>query len=289
MIISTVNNPITEDDIGGLLSTREIVKEAIIEPIIRPDLHVGLLKAARGILMFGPPGCGKTMLARWIASESSATFFNVTSASLTSKFFGESEKLLRALWCVAEARAPSVVFIDELDGLVGQRTMKEEDTTIRMKNELLQLMDGVSSDPMKPVVVVGATNRPFMIDEAARRRLNKRVYVPLPDTPSRKQQIRRLLVKHGELGLTESELDSISNKTKLFNGSDLINLCQLAAAHVSREAKREYGGMLNIPRGYKFRSVSETDISIALAAVSSSVNPESLQEFENFQKQYGAS
>lgn len=134
-----------EKDICGLDDVKQLIRNKIIAPIRRPDLHRGLYCASRGILFFGPPGTGKTTLAKWIAAESGATFFNVTASTVISKYHGETETLVRSLFLVAERLAPTVIFIDEIDGLIAKRRDKEEDTTLRMKNQLLQMMDGVAT------------------------------------------------------------------------------------------------------------------------------------------------
>lgn len=277
---------VTEKDIAGLESTKMLIRECIIEPILRPDLHRGLLAAPQGVLLFGPPGCGKTTIAKWIATESGATFLEVSPSSLTSKFYGESEKMVRALWKVAAKLAPAVIFIDEIDCLIGLRTEKEEDSTIRMKNELLQMMDGVGSDPSKMIVVVGATNRPNQIDEAARRRLSKRVLIPLPDPEARREQIRHLLTKHGQ-ELSYEDFEQAAALTEGFNGSDIKEICRQAAMKGHRELIAQYGGIKNIPIDVPRRLVRFEDVQSVASRVKPSVGKDSLGDYERFQQEFG--
>lgn len=198
------------DDVAGLETAKKALKEAVVYPFLRPDLFMGLREPARGMLLFGPPGTGKTMLARAVATESKSTFFSVSASTLTSKWHGESEKLVRALFGLAKALAPSIIFVDEIDSLLSTRSSgTEHEASRRSKTEFLiqwsdlqraaagrnqstdKSHDG-GGDPSR-VLVLAATNLPWDIDEAARRRFVRRQYIPLPEDHVREQQIRRLL------------------------------------------------------------------------------------------------
>ncbi|KAF9613961.1 hypothetical protein IFM89_014026 [Coptis chinensis] len=179
------------DDVAGLEKAKQSLLEMVILPTKRKDLFTGLRRPARGLLLFGPPGNGKTMLAKAVASESEATFFNVSASSLTSKWVGEAEKLVRTLFMVAISRQPSVIFMDEIDSIMSTRLANENDASRRLKSEFLVQFDGVSSNPDDLVIVIGATNKPQELDDAVLRRLVKRIYVPLPD-----ENVRRLLLKN---------------------------------------------------------------------------------------------
>lgn len=198
------------DDVAGLETAKKALKEAVVYPFLRPDLFMGLREPARGMLLFGPPGTGKTMLARAVATESKSTFFSVSASTLTSKWHGESEKLVRALFGLAKALAPSIIFVDEIDSLLSTRSSgTEHEASRRSKTEfLIQWSDlqraaagrnqstdkghDGGGDPSR-VLVLAATNLPWDIDEAARRRFVRRQYIPLPEDHVREQQIRRLL------------------------------------------------------------------------------------------------
>lgn len=200
------------DDIAGLDNVKQAINEIVVYPMQNPDLFQGLLAPAKGLLLFGPPGTGKTLIGKCIACESGATFFAISASSLTSKWVGEGEKMVRALFAVARCMQPSVVFIDEIDSLLTQRVDGEHDSSRRMKTEFLVQFDGVSTGAEDRLLIVGATNRPQELDEAARRRFTKRLYIPLPEDSARKEIIKTLLAK-AKSSLTEECVDYVVEKT----------------------------------------------------------------------------
>lgn len=214
-------------DIAGLEIAKTALKETVVYPFLRPDLFMGLREPARGMLLFGPPGTGKTMLARAVATESKSTFFSISASSLTSKYLGESEKLVRALFALAKVLAPSIIFVDEIDSLLSQRSGSgEHESTRRIKTEfLIQWSDlqraAAGRDvgerdrergDANRVLVLAATNLPWAIDEAARRRFVRRQYIPLPERETRMTQLKTLLgqQKHN---LTAQEIDDLVGLT----------------------------------------------------------------------------
>jgi fidgetin-like protein 1 len=176
---------VTFDDIAGLEHAKATVQELVCWPMKRPDLFTGLRRGPNGLLLYGPPGTGKTLIGKAVAHESGATFFSISSSSLTSKWIGEGEKLVRTLFAVAAYREPSVVFIDEIDSLLTQRKADENEASRRIKTEFLVQLDGTNGSHGERVLVIGATNRPHELDDAARRRFVKRLYIPLPEAPDR--------------------------------------------------------------------------------------------------------
>ena len=214
-------------DVAGLEIAKKALKEAVVYPFLRPDLFMGLREPARGMLLFGPPGTGKTMLARAVATESRSTFFAISASSLTSKWLGESEKLVRALFSLAKALAPSIIFVDEIDSLLSSRGgSSEHESTRRIKTEfLIQWSDlqkaaagKAQTDKEKTegdasrVLVLAATNMPWAIDEAARRRFVRRQYIPLPEPHVRAEQLRTLL-GHQKHNLNESDIEVLVQLT----------------------------------------------------------------------------
>jgi vacuolar protein-sorting-associated protein 4 len=177
---------ITLDDVAGLVDAKQALREAIVLPLMRPDLFTGSRQPWKGILLHGPPGCGKTMIAKATAGDVEATFFNISAATLVSKWLGESEKLVQRLYEIAKEKQPSIIFIDEVDSLTQVRGDGENDAMRRVKTQLLTSMEGIASNKDDRIVTIGATNIPWEIDSAFRRRFQRRIYVSLPDPEARK-------------------------------------------------------------------------------------------------------
>ncbi|CAG8463297.1 20651_t:CDS:2 [Dentiscutata erythropus] len=172
------------EDIAGLEAAKDALKEAVILPMKFPQLFTGNRKPWAGILLYGPPGTGKSYLAKAVATESNSTFFSVSSSDLVSKYMGESERLIKNLFTMARKSKPAVIFIDEVDSLCGQRGEGENEPSRRIKTEFLVQMNGVGHDD-SGILVLAATNIPWELDMAIRRRFEKRIYIPLPDFHAR--------------------------------------------------------------------------------------------------------
>ena len=273
------------DDIAGLEHAKAVVQEVAVWPLLAPALFRGARAVPRGILLFGPPGTGKaramqrhaapctdatschaltrapplpssaqTLIGRAIAAQCAATFFGISAASLGSKWIGEGEKLVRALFAVATVLAPSVVFVDEIDALLSARKGGdgEHESSRRLKTEFLVQMEGLDGGGEdRPVLLVGATNRPGELDEAARRRLAKQIYIPLPCAAARRQLVASMLAAGSGGGdgapaacphtLSSADLDTLAARTEGYSGSDMKHLVQQAARAPLRELRGVVG------------------------------------------------
>ncbi|XP_046434537.1 spastin isoform X2 [Neodiprion fabricii] len=271
------------EDIAGQETAKQALQEMVILPSLRPELFTGLRTPSRGLLLFGPPGNGKTLLARAVATQCNATFFSISAASLTSKYVGEGEKLVRALFTIARELQPSVIFIDEVDSLLSERRDNEHEASRRLKTEFLVEFDGLPCTPEERVLVMAATNRPQELDEAALRRFTKRVYVTLPDTLTRVLLLRRLLSKHSN-PLTQQELEHLARLTEGYSGSDLTGLAKDAALGPIRELNPEQVKELDLNL---VRNITMQDFVDSLKRIRRSVSPTSLAAYEKWSLEYG--
>jgi len=281
--IISVDLNVKWDDIAGLQFAKNTVREITSTPLMRPDIFHGLRAPPKGLLLFGPPGTGKTLIGKAIAGESKSTFFSISASSLTSKWIGEGEKMVKTLFAVAKCLHPSVIFNDEIDSLLTQRSDQENEASRRIKTELLVQWDGANSGGSERILVIGATNRPQELDEAARRRLAKRLYIPLPDLGARKVLIRHLL-QTVEYELTEDEFDHIGIKSDGYSGADIQNLCTEAAYGPLREVSN----LRDLPVN-EVRPVRVTDFDMAINQIRASVGKNDLLMYEDWNKQYGTS
>ncbi|XP_052866122.1 spastin [Anopheles cruzii] len=271
-------------DIAGQEVAKQALQEMVILPSVRPELFTGLRTPAKGLLLFGPPGNGKTLLARAVATECSATFFSISAATLTSKYVGEGEKLVRALFAVARELQPSIIFIDEVDSVLSERSSNEHEATRRLKTEFLVQFDGLpASSETDRIVVMAATNRPQELDEAALRRFPKRVYVTLPDRDTRELLLRRLLQKQGS-PLSNADLKRLALLTEGYSGSDLTALARDAALEPIRELNVEEVKNMDPT---KLRSIRESDFHNSLKRIRRSVAPHSLAAYEKWLQDFG--
>jgi len=262
---------ITWDDIGGLDAPRDRLREGVELPLKHPDAFRRLgIRPAKGFLLYGPPGTGKTLLAKAAARESEANFIATKSSDLLSKWYGESEQQIARLFNRARQVAPTIIFIDELDSLVPARGggLGEPQVTERVVNTILAEMDGL--EELQNVVVIGATNRPTLIDPALLRpgRFDELIYVGVPDTAGR----RRILAIHTE-GMplaSDVDLESLARRAERFTGADLEDLVRRA-------------GLTALRRGLDTGTVTMADFEAALAETRASVTTEMLEEYERIQ------
>ncbi|KAK6363166.1 Vacuolar protein sorting-associated protein 4 [Orbilia blumenaviensis] len=207
------------EDVAGLEQAKEALKEAVILPIKFPHLFTGKRKPWKGILLYGPPGTGKSYLAKAVATEANSTFFSVSSSDLVSKWMGESERLVKQLFSMARENKPSIIFIDELDALCGNRGEGESEASRRIKTEMLVQMDGVGHDSTG-VLVLGATNIPWQLDGAIRRRFQRRIHIALPDAASR-QRMFQIAVGTTPCELGPQDYRQLGKISEGYSGSDI--------------------------------------------------------------------
>ncbi|KAG6386179.1 hypothetical protein SASPL_155070 [Salvia splendens] len=278
------------DDVGALEDVKKALNELVILPMRRPELFSrgNLLRPCKGILLFGPPGTGKTLLAKALATEAGANFISITGSTLTSKWFGDAEKLTRALFSFASRLAPVIIFVDEVDSLLGARGGAfEHEATRRMRNEFMAAWDGLRSKDSQRILVLGATNRPFDLDDAVIRRLPRRIYVDLPDADNRLKILKIILSPENlETGFP---LEQLANSTEGYSGSDLKNLCIAAAYRPVQELLEEEskGGKSDgVPL---LRPLKLDDFTHAKTTVGPSVSFDaaSMNELRKWNEQYG--
>ncbi|KAH8904584.1 AAA-domain-containing protein [Coniochaeta sp. PMI_546] len=306
-------------DVAGLEIAKNALRETVVYPFLRPDLFKGLREPARGMLLFGPPGTGKTMLARAVATESKSTFFSISASSLTSKYLGESEKLVRALFGLAKMLAPSIVFVDEIDSLLSHRSGSgEHEATRRIKTEfLIQWSDlqraaagrengekDKDRGDANRVLVLAATNLPWAIDEAARRRFVRRQYIPLPEPETRATQLRTLLGQQKHtlseddieklVALTDGKPKAMEGHMRLdeqafadrllgFSGSDITALAKDAAM----QPLRSLGEALLHMTMDQIRPIELADFVSSLSTIRPSVSKAGLEEYEKWAREFG--
>ncbi|PIN09637.1 Microtubule-severing ATPase [Handroanthus impetiginosus] len=246
--------------------------------------------------MFGPPGTGKTLLAKAVATECGTTFFNVSSATLASKWRGESERMVRCLFDLARAYAPSTIFIDEIDSLCNARGASgEHESSRRVKSELLVQVDGVNASATnedgtrKIVMVLAATNFPWDIDEALRRRLEKRIYIPLPNFESRKELIR-INLKTVEVA-PDVDIDEVARRTEGYSGDDLTNVCRDASLNGMRRkiAGKTRDEIKNMSKDEISKDpVAMCDFLEAIGKVQPSVSAADIEKHEKWFSEFGS-
>ena len=301
------------DDIAGLGDAKRLLEEAVVLPLWMPEYFQGIRRPWKGVLMFGPPGTGKTMLAKAVATECGTTFFNISSSTLASKYRGESERMVRILFDLARAHAPSTIFIDEIDALCTSRgAAGEHEASRRVKSEFLVQIDGCSaggeddgddargnrdgSEPdggrepgaSKQVMVLAATNFPWDIDEALRRRLEKRIYIPLPDADARAALVR-INVKGVDVA-DDVEVDTIAAEMEGYSGDDITNICRDAAMNGMRRkiVGKRPEEIRAMSREEVAAPITMEDMSQALRRISPSVSKEDVERHLEWLHEFGS-
>ena len=301
-----MNPNVNFDDIAELESAKRALTEAVVLPLLMPDFFVGLRRPWKGVLLYGPPGTGKTLLAKALATQGKTTFFNVSPTTFASKWKGESEKLVRILFEMARFYAPSTIFIDEVDSVGTKRTDGENEANKKVLAEMLVQMDGVSESnaeennennkELKPkfVMVMGATNLPWDLDDALRRRFEKRIYISLPNKVGRKQMFN---INFKGINLDKDvNFDDLVEKTKGYSGHDIASVCREASLMNMRRKLMSNDGKFDIMEAANNETfiqgleapISQKDILTAIKNISKSVSPKDIKKFEEWTSQYSS-
>lgn len=269
--------------IAGQTAAKQALQETVILPSLRPELFTGLRTPTRGLLLFGPPGNGKTMLAKAVANESDSSFFNISASTLTSKYVGEGEKLVRALFTAARQLQPAIIFIDEIDSLLCERTEGEHEASRRLKTEFLLEFDGLRSQEEDRILVMGATNRPQDLDEAVLRRFSKRIYVKMPSKADRQLLLHQLMDKQYN-ELSDHEINQIAQLTGGYSGSDIANLARDSAYGPIRELEIEQVKNMD---PVKVRRVNMSDFLESMKKIKKSISGDTLLGYEAWNNKFG--
>ncbi|XP_067857478.1 outer mitochondrial transmembrane helix translocase-like isoform X2 [Heptranchias perlo] len=266
---------VTWQDIAGLDEVITELQETVILPFQKRHLFHGskLFQPPKGVLLYGPPGCGKTLIAKATVRVAGCHFINLQPSTLTDKWYGESQKLTAAVFSLAAKIEPCIVFIDEIDSFLRNRSCSDHEATAMMKAQFMSLWDGLSTDTDCQVIVMGATNRPQDVDPAIMRRMPSTFHVSLPRQRQR-QEILKLILS-GECLSSDVELKEIAEKTEGYSGSDLRELCREAALHRLRDfvrkeqmqcigRQRQADDCKESSTDEGLRTITQTDLRLAL-------------------------
>ncbi|WP_099211174.1 ATP-binding protein [Thermococcus henrietii] len=278
------------NDIGGLEEVKRLMMETIVISALQKPQSV---QPWKGILLFGPPGTGKTLLASAAAGSLNATFFSVKASNVLSKYFGESAKIISALYEVAREKAPSIVFMDEIDALTTKRSGDQSEASRRMLSTLLTELDGFQDKGNDVLVLtLAATNTPWDLDEAVLSRFPRRIYVPLPDQKATKE-----IIKINTRGLDTSrlDLDAIAEESvrRRYSGRDIKNLCQEAIWNMIREENRDLHKLAELPfhelkkRSLRTRPLEMRDFEEAFKKIKSPLTRKEVERYEKWAEEFG--
>lgn len=280
-------SPVTWDDIGGLEETKREIKTAYGLALVSPPKGIKL-RGWRNILFYGPPGTGKTLLAAATSNGLEATFFNVKVSNLLSKYFGESSKLITALYRVARRMAPAVVFLDELESLMGQRESGDSGAEMRVVSTFLAELDGLAGKgDANYVMTIGATNVPWMIDKAILSRFEKKIYVPLPDATARASILRIHLEKKGYQ--VEMPYADLVKHTEGYSGREIEHLVTEAIKHMVEEVNPDLVKLVDQGRAalekyqLRIRPLTARDFDAAFSKVKPQTSAKDLAQYEKWQ------
>lgn len=275
--------PVDWSDIAGLDMAKAAIKEEILWPILRPDMFSGLATFPRSLLLFGPQGTGRALLARCMASQLGAAFLRLNSTSLVTKWLGEGDKIIQASFLVARCRQPAVVFISDVDLLLSAQ-LSEESPVNRLKAELLMQLDSVLTSAEEHVLVVCSTSKPEEIPESLRRYFTKRLLIPLPDGTARHQIISQLLSQNNYC-LSDKEMSLLVQRTEGFSGLDVAQLCQEALVSPLHGIA---GTDLSIHPS-QMRLVSYQDFDNVFCKFQPSISQKELDMYTEWNKMFGCS
>ncbi len=277
-------------DIGGLDEVKALLMETVvIAALQRPES----IQPWKGILLFGPPGTGKTLLASAAAGSLNATFFSVKASNVLSKYFGESTKIISALYEVAREEAPSIVFMDEIDALTTKRSGEQSEASRRMLSTLLTELDGFQDKKSDLLILtLAATNTPWDLDEAVLSRFPRRIYVPLPDKKATKEIIK---INTRGLDISKLDLDAIAEESvkRLYSGRDLKNLCQQAIWNMIREENPDLHKLAELPfhelrkRSLRTRPLEMRDFEEAFKKIKSPLTRKEVERYERWAEEFG--